>query len=51
MKDHHIRVPILGVSREVAIYRCIRVVFTITTNRHDLRARLPGHANRFTVLP
>ena len=36
MKDHHIRVPILGVSREVALFRCILILSKTATNRNDL---------------
>jgi hypothetical protein len=36
LEDHDIRVLILGMCREVAISRCIRILFKATTNRHDL---------------
>jgi len=36
MKDHHVRVPILGVGREVALFRCILILSKTTTNRNDL---------------
>ena len=38
LEDHDIRVPILGMGREVAISRRIRILFITTTNRHDLPA-------------
>jgi hypothetical protein len=37
LEDHDIRAPILGMSREVAISRCIRILFQTTTNRHDFQ--------------
>ena len=36
IEDHDIRVPILGMGREVAIFRRIRILFKTTTNLHDL---------------
>ena len=36
LEDHDIRVPILGMGREVAISRRIPVLVKATTNRHDL---------------
>ena len=36
LEDHDIRVPILGMGREVAILRRIPVLVTATTNLHDL---------------
>ena len=36
LEDHDIRVPILGMGREVAISRRIRILFITTTNLHDL---------------
>ncbi|MGY8683896.1 hypothetical protein Q2941_39910 [Bradyrhizobium sp. UFLA05-153] len=36
MKDNDIRAPILGMGREVAFSRCIRILSKATTNRHDL---------------
>jgi hypothetical protein len=36
LEDHDIRAPIFGMGREVAIKRCIRILFKTTTNRHDL---------------
>jgi len=42
LEDHDIRVPILGMSREVAIARCIPVLVIATSNVHDLeRTVLP----------
>ena len=35
LEDGDIRAPILGMGREVAISRCIRILFQTTTNRHD----------------
>ena len=37
LEDHDIRAPILGMGREVASSRRIRVLFKTTTNRHDLQ--------------
>jgi hypothetical protein len=36
MKNHDFRAPILGMGREAAISRCIRILVITTTNRHDL---------------
>ena len=36
LEDHDIRALILGMGREVAISRGIRILFKTTTNRHDL---------------
>jgi hypothetical protein len=36
IEDHDIRVPILGMGREVASFRRIRILFKTTTNLHDL---------------
>ena len=36
LEDHDIRAPILGMGREVAISRLIRILVITTTNLHDL---------------
>jgi hypothetical protein len=36
LKDHDIRVPIIGMGRVVAISRDIRLLVITTTNPHDL---------------
>ena len=36
MKDHDVRVLILGMGRKVAIFRYTRILFKTTTHRHDL---------------
>ena len=36
LEDHDIRIPIFGISREVAFARCIPVLVIATTNRRDL---------------
>ena len=36
LEDHDVRVPILGMGREVAISRRIPVLVKATPNRHDL---------------
>ena len=48
MKDHDIRAPILGMGREVAIYRHIRILVKTTTNLHDL-PRTVLLASRFSI--
>jgi hypothetical protein len=37
MKNHDVRALIFGMGREVTISRRIRILFTTTTNRHDLQ--------------
>jgi hypothetical protein len=37
LEDHDIRAPILGMGREVSSSRSIRILFKVTTNRHDLQ--------------
>jgi hypothetical protein len=37
MKDHDVRVSILGMGREVAILRCIPILANATRDRHDLQ--------------
>ena len=37
VEEHDIRVPILGMGREVAILRRIRILVVATTNLHDLQ--------------
>ena len=36
LENHDICAPIAGMGREVAIFRCIRILFQTTTNPHDL---------------
>src|SRR5690348_11275074 len=36
LEDHDIRVPVLGMGREVSSSRCIRVLLKTTANRYDL---------------
>jgi hypothetical protein len=37
LEDDDIRAPTLGMSREVAFSRGIRILFQTTTNRHDFQ--------------
>ena len=49
MKDHDVRALIFRMGREVAIKRCIRILFTPTTNLHDLPREADGSRQTYAL--